>query len=446
MGNINTSIEHLVSIYQDVANAIRSKAGTSVTITPDDFAQQILAIPSGGGGSEEWLPYSINLLGSASNTTTLPTFSFTDDTYYLYDSEEEAFTQQDPTKPINTTTLDNNLFIRIIEGTTDDTILFTISDRKVLVNFYLNDTPLEIVDDTFNEIKIKTSSKLLSLDNLTFKFDSLDFNKDTVYDDLLISNSDDANLYPTAILSKGAETSYDELAKDTDTNYVLDQILGISDPDEELRTFTALENYSYDNLGTASWDYKAKASTYSVYLKANNDPEIYLGQVINTQDPEDSDSDADFSYSILNNANANLSNYTTEDSLELNVQCNGERFFDGNNYTTISGPVSTINTSLTFNQDYTMVSYTPSASQIGSYFETYNSLGEFAEKLEYTGTTFLVEEFGDASSIKIITKENNKITSVPSSTDIGSNLNLNSFTYQVIVSQDETTFTLGNDG
>jgi len=449
MGNINTSIEHLVSIYQDVANAIRSKAGTSVTITPDDFAQQILAIPSGGGGSEEWVPYSINILNSVSNTTILPTFSFTDDTYYLYDSEEEAFTQQDPTKPIDTTNLGNNIFIRIIEGTTNDTILFTISDRKVLVNFYLNDTPLEIVDDTFNEIKIKTSSKLVSLDNLTFKFDTLDFDKDTVYDDLLISNSDEANYYPTAILSRGAKASYDELAKDADTNYVLDQILGINDPDEENRTFTALENYSYDNLGTVSWDYKEKVDTYFIYLKANNDEEIYLGQIANTQYLEDSDSgsdsDGDFSYNILNNPNANLSDFTTDDSLQLNVQCTGFRFFDMDNYTTIYGPVGTINNSLVFNQDYTVASYTPIATQIGTYFNTYNSVGDFVEKLEFQETSIPIEKFGDATIAKIITKENNKITSIPNNSDISSFLNLSSFTYQVEVSQDDSVFTLGED-
>lgn len=76
MGNINTSIEHLVGIYQSVANAIRTKAGTSATIKPDDFAQQILSIPAGGGSSEESVEYSVAILKKAAATNTYPTASF----------------------------------------------------------------------------------------------------------------------------------------------------------------------------------------------------------------------------------------------------------------------------------------------------------------------------------------------------------------------------------
>lgn len=50
MANIAETIENLIGIFRDTANAIRAKLGTSAKIKPEDFAQNILNIPTGGGG------------------------------------------------------------------------------------------------------------------------------------------------------------------------------------------------------------------------------------------------------------------------------------------------------------------------------------------------------------------------------------------------------------
>lgn len=48
MPNTNT----LTELFEDIADAIRAKDGTSAQITASDFPTRILAIPSGGGGGE----------------------------------------------------------------------------------------------------------------------------------------------------------------------------------------------------------------------------------------------------------------------------------------------------------------------------------------------------------------------------------------------------------
>lgn len=44
----------LTELFTGIANAIRSKDGTTATITAEDFPARITAIPSGGGAGDEY--------------------------------------------------------------------------------------------------------------------------------------------------------------------------------------------------------------------------------------------------------------------------------------------------------------------------------------------------------------------------------------------------------
>lgn len=58
--------ETLVSLFNDIADAIRAKTGDSTDIVADNFDEAIEAIPSGGGGSDDY--FWIENKGSVSQT------------------------------------------------------------------------------------------------------------------------------------------------------------------------------------------------------------------------------------------------------------------------------------------------------------------------------------------------------------------------------------------
>jgi len=443
MGDIALTVENLVRIFRETATAIRAKEGTSAAIAPIDFAQRILNLPTGGGDSEEFVKHSLVLLDQVADTISLPEFLYSKETWYFYDNNENTIVEQDPTKRININTIGiKNCFLRFHQTVSSLNFELYLSDNTILVDAFVDSTKITTnINTNTNVAKI-----IISLDSsfdlsnaISISFDVIKVIDGEEYTDLLIANSDEANLFPTGILSS-ATINYDNLSKDPDTNFVLDKILGIDDPKEYNRTFDPLAACTYDNLGEASWSYQEKAETYSIYFKANDEDEIYLGEIENGDDPEET-----FTYNILNNEHFNLSSYTTNDNLQLNIQCNAQRFFDGNNYVPVNGPVSDLSLSLNYTSDGNFITYTPITSAADTYFNLYNSAGEKIETNIHFDTTMIpVITLGDCAKIDSVVVENNKI--INESETSGNWLNLNAYTFEVSAEDCQNTFTLDSSG
>ena len=332
MGNIANSIEHLISIYRDVANAIRSKAGTSNTITPDDFAQQILNLPTGGGDSAEWVPYTLTLLAQSTISLDYPVFSFEDNEWYFYDSEQETFIQRDPSSTlIDSTILGNNFYIKIIEQTTFDKILLALADSKILLTASINNDPLDIISDELTIMELHTTSKLSSLSSLELSLSYINITAGREDNDILISNNDNANAYPTLALSSiaGNTTKSLWIDKDTDTNYLLDKFFGKSDPNEENRTFAPIEDITYDSAtNTLSWTSCYQVQNYEVKLYINNEV-VSSTNTINPTYTKYSDQNEhteitlSCSYDTLH-----LENYDALPASSIDLEAQGPRCFD----------------------------------------------------------------------------------------------------------------------
>ena len=446
MGDIAVTVQNLVNLYRDVANAIRSKDGTSAPITPSDFAQRILNIPTGGGESQEWMEYSIHDLLKNSYTID-DSLLLNYNTWYLYNYEAKTIIQQELPSKVDITTININTFYLRFEQVLDDedTVVCTkvnivCSDNAVIWSLKYDNKEFALESGDYTKIVFTSDDVWQSLDttrDIEFKILTYKYNEET-YDDLLISNSDTANIFPTAILVDDIKIDYPELTTDVDTNYVLDNILGIDDPENYSRTFAPLVDYSYNqSMGELSWLYEDKASIYDVYLVVNDSENILIDAIENTQLPETT-----YYCSIFNRDNFNLSNYTNEDYLKVDTVIKGKRFFDKHNYLDINAPVSDKFIISSYNSQEDTIVFTIPQDASMSRYRLYNTLETYYE--EHIGAINSLEasKMGESNKILAIAKENNKICNV----DKSYILDTCPFTYEITDEGCDYTFTLQDNG
>ena len=446
MGDIAVTVQNLVNLYRDVANAIRSKDGTSAPITPSDFAQRILNIPTGGGESQEWMEYSIHELLKNSYTVD-DSLLLNYDTWYLYNYEAKTITQQSLPNKIDITTIGVNTFYLMFEQVLDDEdtaigtkVTIICSDSAVVWSLKYDNEEFALESGDYTKIVFTSDEVWQSLDttrDIEFKILTYEYSEET-YDDLLISNSDTANLFPTSILVDDIKIDYPELTTDVDTNYVLDNILGIDDPEHSSRTFTPLVDYSYNSsMGELSWTYEDKASVYDVYLIVNDSENILVDAVENTQLPETT-----YYCSIFNRDNFNLSDYTIEDYLKVDTVIKGRRFFDKHNYMDINAPVSDKFIISSYNtQEDTIVFTIPQDASMSRY-RLYNTLETYYEEHIGAINSLDASKMGESNKILAVAKETNKICNI----DKSYILDTCSFTYEITDEGCDYTFTLQDNG
>lgn len=267
---LEISLSRLGDVFQQTAEAIRVRGQTSNKLRATDFAAAILAIPSGGGSSDETLPYTINTLSTESFSDTI-LGSFILDQWYFYNGDSISEIIIEDENLINPLEIDkHNYYIKFTEDE-NDLILNIIAGDNVSINsISINDISLTLLSDFFKIRKFSTDN-ISVLSDLSIVIGGNFILNTNEYSDLLISNNDAYNGKLSEPLLTRYTVNY-TLPSDPDYNTIFNSILGITDRESELRTFNSIY-LTYDNLNLNA-NIVTGSNYYDLYIKDETDSEF----------------------------------------------------------------------------------------------------------------------------------------------------------------------------